>query len=139
MSGFVGPRDLLKESWQFLGEDDPEELRRMALELWRETLSASKTKQHKGRFNCRHCGEENLTVMEVEQPDLTTRTKAFEILANQAYGKPEETKTIVHDIGKVALEALGSMSTAELARYAGVDVVDGEFVELGAPVLPSVA
>ena len=110
-----------------------------AMELWMSSLTAEKTTQHKGRFNCRHCGEENLTVMEVATADLVTQAKTFEILANQAYGKPEETKTIVHDIGKVALEALGSMSTAELARYAGVDVVDGEFVELGAPVLPSAA
>ena len=100
----------------------------LAVELWRESLSASRVRQEKGLFACRKCGAENTVVMEVELPDIVTRSKAFEILANQAYGKPLESRVVSVDVGERTLEALEAMSMRELASVAGV--VDAEWAEL---------
>ena len=128
------PRELLKQSWDWLDSENRAEMQGLALELWRETLSASKVRQEKGMFACRKCGTENTVVMEVELPDIVTRARALEVLMNQAYGKPQESKTVTVDVGERTLEALRGLPMSELAQLAGVAwdpaVEEAEWAEL---------
>lgn len=123
-------RAMLKESAQRLSEEERAELEGLVMELWRETLTATKGQLVKGVFECRGCGKQNLVEVPVQMPDIATRAKAFEIFANQAYGKPQESRTLTIDVGERTLEEMRRMSTAELARMAGVEVIDGEVREL---------
>lgn len=131
------PRELLKETWS---DENPEELRALVLDLWRETLTASKRKTVKGIFECQKCQHRNLVEVPVEVPDIATRAKAFAVFADQAFGKVPETRRVEVDAGERTLAALERMSMAELMRLADLDVVEGEFSEVGsAPELPPAA
>lgn len=115
------PRSLLKESWNRLSEDEQTDLMGLAVEMWRETLTATKGQLVKGVFECRSCSRQNKVEVPVEVPDIATRAKAFAVLADQTYGKPEETRKIQVDVGARTLEALEGLSMAELALVAGVE------------------
>lgn len=132
------PRQLLKDSWDRLTDEEHEELQALVMDAWRQTLAATRDKTVKGVFRCQKCDHSNLVEVPVEMPDLVTRAKAFEIFANQAYGKPQETRRVQVDVGEVTLEALQRMSMTELARYGGFEIVDGEIVE-APPELPPAA
>lgn len=130
----AGPRGLLVNAWDRLNDEQRAKVEEAALELWMNSLTAEKVRQEKGRFICRGCGMENEVVMTVALPDLTTQTKALEILANQAYGKPQESKSVTVDVGERTLEALRSLPMSELAQLAGVAwdpaVEEAEWAEL---------
>lgn len=122
------PRTLLKESWQKLSEEDREQLERLGMEMWLETLGATKGQLVTGVFECRSCHRQNKVEVPVEVPDITTRARAFAVLADQGYGKVEETRTLTVDVGERTLEALEAMSMRELASVAGVE--EAEWAEL---------
>lgn len=115
-------RTLLKDSYERLDEEEREELQELAMQMWRDAMGAEKTMWS-------YCPDCRCKV-QADFPDHGARLKAIEVLANQAYGKPQESKVVTVDIGELTLEALGRLSTLELAQAAGLDVVDGEFLEL---------
>jgi hypothetical protein len=135
------PRQLLKESWERLTSEQREEIDALVMQAWTETLAATKGRREKATFRCQSCDHLNLVEYRVEVPDILTRAKAFEVFANQAFGKPVEERRIQVDVGAQTLEALERLSTLELARMAGVEIVDGEVVGLAdeQPALPPAA
>ena len=125
---------MLKESAERLSREERVELEGLVLELWRETLSASRQRLVKGVFECRGCGKQNLVEVPVEVPDIVARARAFEVFANQAYGRPEDVRSVTVDVGARTLAALQALSSAELAAIAG-EVVEAEFAELPAAAI----
>ena len=132
------PRDLrrvLSDAWQKLDDEQKAEVDRWALDAWEAALSATKDQVVKGyQIICKDCGQKRLYDIPVQVPDVLTRVKALEILANQAWGKPPEQKEVVVNVGERTLEALESLPLHELAQLAGVavDAHDAEFHELPA-------
>lgn len=124
-------RRLLAEAWERLSVEQHEELRALAMESWRECLSASKDRLVKGfAFECRGCGKRQLVDVPMEVPDVLTRARAFEVLARESFGAVPDRLEVSAEVGERTLAALEALSTAELARIAGVDVVDGELLGL---------
>lgn len=123
------PRKWLAQGWEQLTEEQHEELRLLAMEAWRESLTATKEQLVKGyEIICKDCRQKRIYDIPVRIPDVLVRAKVFEIYANQAFGKVPERKHVEVDLGAQTLEALNSMSTLELARMAGVE--EAEWAEL---------
>ena len=124
------PRKLLAESWDRLDESKHDELMALAMQLWEETLSATKEKLVKGVvLECRGCHKRNMYDIPIEMPDILTRAKAFAEIANQSHGKVPETKQIEVNAGERTLAALEGLSLGELAAIAG-SVEEAEWAEL---------
>lgn len=130
------PRDLrrvLSDAWEKLDAEQKAEVDGYALAAWTEALTATKGQLVKGvDIICKDCGQKRLYDIPIETPDLLTRVKALEILANQAWGKPPEQKEVTVNVGERTLEALESMSLHELAQLAG-DAVDAQWEPLELP------
>lgn len=125
------PRKLLAESWDRLDESKHDELMALAMQLWEETLSATKEKLVKGVvLECRGCHKRNMYDIPIEVPDILTRAKAFAVLADQGYGKPEESRTVTVDVGERTLEQLRALPMHELASLAGVSDAEWQPAEL---------
>lgn len=112
------PRKLLKESWSKLDSEQHAELEQLAMELWRETLAATKGQVVQGVFECRGCHKQNKVEVPVEVPDIVTRAKAFAILAAEGYGKVPEVRQIEVNAGERTLAALEALPLHELAAVA---------------------
>ena len=132
------PRDLrrvLSDAWEKLDDEQKHEVDTWALEAWQASLSATKEQLVKGYLIiCKDCASRHIYDIPVQVPDVLTRVKALEILANQAWGKPAETQRVEINVGERTLEALEAMPLHELAQIAGeaVDAQDGEWAELPA-------
>lgn len=124
------PRSLLKESWTRFSTEEREELESLGMELWRQTLAATKGQVVTGVYECRGCHKQNKVEVPVEVPDILTRAKAFAVLADQGYGKPEETRVVTVDVGERTLEQLRALPMSELAALAGVSDAEWSPVEL---------
>lgn len=149
------PSDLrrsLQDALELLDGEERVGLQAIALELWKDVLTAEREHLEKAvRVTCRSCAKTHIYDIPLPVPDLTTRMKGLDILMNQALGKPTEKREVVVDVTARTLSELGSLSSSELAAIAASselpemplpgewrreqfsrDVVDGEFVELGA-------
>jgi len=116
------PRNLLKEAWSRLDAQEREDLVELAMESWRACLSATKGHVEKAvMVECRGSGKMNMVDVPVRLPDLQTRSKAFEVLAEEGFGAVPERRKVEVDLGEVTLEALRSMSMRELAEIAGLE------------------
>jgi hypothetical protein len=58
-------------------------------------------------------------MVEIPGPDGSQRTKALELLANQAYGRPKETVQVDHTIAHKPLETLTDEDLERLLNQAG--------------------
>ncbi len=129
------PSDLrrsLQQALEHLDGEQKDGLQAIALELWKDVLTAEKEHLEKAvKITCRSCSKTHIYDVPLPIPDLTTRMKGLDILMNQTLGKPTEHREVRVDVTQRTLSEIGSLSTSELAAIAsGAETVEAEFVEL---------
>jgi hypothetical protein len=122
------PRKLLADAWKQLDSEQHDELAALAMQMWKESLSAM---QQKWSY-CPNCRQK----VQADYVDFLTRAKALEIFSKEAFGAIPTTHHVEVDYGEKTLEALRAMPMAELARYAAIDA---EWDEVAVPELPPAA
>lgn len=86
-------------------------------QMWEQVFTAEKDVLVKAvPIICRSCAKRHIYDITVPVPDLVKRTKALEVLANQAFGKPAERLEV--DLTAKTIAELESLPTEELARLA---------------------
>lgn len=98
--------------------------------LFTQILFAEGKKKGYAEFNCKKCGQRQRQEAEVDVPAAkpSELAKAFQILMDQAYGKPAETKKVDVDITVSTIEGFKALTNAELAQLAAIE--DADFREL---------
>lgn len=100
-------RQLMEDALDEIALDESQTVR----DFVREAFTLTKTKELTLSIVCKHCHREGRYTNTVDIPDYKERTKAIEMLLNQAKGKPQETVKVRVEIGARALE---EMTLAEL-------------------------
>jgi hypothetical protein len=80
-------RNVINELLDTIAADNPQAIR----ELVESTLSSEKEREEWVTICCKECGETRRYSVRVKMPDFKERTKALQILLDQAKGKPAET------------------------------------------------
>ena len=123
------PRRDLTAAYGLLDEETQGGIVQLAKQMIEETLLASKEQLVKGyTIICPDCGKKKLYDIPVQVPDVLTRLKGFEIIANQLQGKPAETQKVEGNVVARTLDQLEGLSNAELAELAGAE--EAEWAEL---------
>ena len=100
-------RELMEEAFDEIAGDDEGAIKAFV----REAFTLKKTKKYNRQVTCKDCGQSRMYQIEVEIPDYKERSKAIELLLNQAKGKPKETVKVQVDVG---VRQVTEMSLAEL-------------------------
>ncbi len=128
------PRDLrrvLSDAWERLEDADRERVNELAGEMWEQALTATRDQLVRGyEIICPSCTKRKLYDIPVSVPDVLTRVKALEILANQAWGPRAEPERVV-SITVRTVQELAALPDEELALVAGA--VDAEWAPLELP------
>ncbi len=126
------PRADLKAAYSLLDEETQGGVVELARSLIEETLTATKGQLVKAvEIRCKDCNKLRIYDIPVQVPDVLTRLKGFEIIANQLQGSPATTTKIEVDVGARTLEELRLLSNEDLARIAGIDLSEeAEWEEL---------
>ena len=123
------PRRDLTAAYGLLDEETQGGIVQLAKQMIEETLLASKEQLVKGyTIICPNCATKKLYDIPVQVPDVLTRLKGFEIIANQLQGKPAETQKVEVNVVARTLGQLEGLSNAELAELAGAE--EAEWAEL---------
>lgn len=123
------PRRDLTAAYSLLDEETQGGIVALAKQMIEETLLASKEQLVKGyTIICKDCGTKRIYDIPVQVPDVLTRLKGFEIIANQLQGKPAETQKVEVNVVARTLDQLEGLTNEELAELAGAE--DAEWAEL---------
>lgn len=123
------PRKDLTAAYSLLDEETQGGIVALAKQMIEETLLASKEQLVKGyTIICKDCGTKRIYDIPVQVPDVLTRLKGFEIIANQLQGKPAETQKVEVNVVARTLDQLEGLTNEELAELAGAE--DAEWAEL---------
>ena len=123
------PRKDLTAAYQLLDEETQGGIVELAKQMLAETLLAQKEQLVKGyTIICKDCGTKRIYDIPVQVPDVLTRLKGFEIIANQLQGKPAETQKVEVNVTARTIAELDAMSNEDLAALAGAE--DAEWAEL---------
>lgn len=127
------PRRLLRDSWADLSPEQHERLRALAAESWEACLTASREQLVKGvDIVCRDCGQKRLYDIPVQVPDILTRARAFQIFAEEGFGKQAETQVQQVSITVRTVQELAALPDEELAAIAGAEEAEWAPLELEA-------
>ena len=114
------PRRDLTAAYQLLDDETQGGIVALAKQMLEETLLATKHQVLKGVvLECRKCMKHNMYDVPYEAPDVLTRLKGFEIIANQLQGKPAETQKVEVNVAVSRIEELEALSMEDLAALAG--------------------
>lgn len=123
------PRKDLSAAYNTLDEETQGGIAQLAKQMIEETLLASKEQLVRGyEVICKDCGQKRIYDIPVQVPDVLTRLKGFEIIANQLQGKPAETQKVEQNITVRTVAELEALSNEDLAALAGAE--DAEWAEL---------
>lgn len=123
------PRKDLTAAYGLLDEETQGGIVALAKQMLEETLLANKDQLVKGvQIICKDCGQKRIYDIPVQVPDVLTRLKGFEIIANQLQGKPAETQKVEVNVTARTISELESMSNEDLAALAGAE--EAEWAEL---------
>ena len=123
------PRKDLTAAYGLLDAETQGGIVALAKQMIEETLLASKEQLVKGyTIICKDCGTKRIYDIPVQVPDVLTRLKGFEIIANQLQGKPAETQKVEVNVVARTLDQLEGLTNEELAELAGAE--DAEWAEL---------
>ena len=120
------PRKDLAAAYEQMGSKQQEQIQQLMFELWEQTLSATKDQRVTQVIICKSCAKRHLYDFPVQVPDVLTRLKAFEVLANQMLGKPAETRTVEVEVRHWTPELIEGASDAELLELASAEDADWE-------------
>lgn len=116
------PRKDLSAAYGLLDADTQGGIVELARSLIEETLTASKEQLVKGHeIKCRDCGKVRIYDIPVRVPDVLTRLKGFEIIANQLQGKPAETQKVEVNVVARTISELEALTDEDLAVLAAED------------------
>ena len=125
------PRRDLTAAYGLLEEETQGGIVALAKQMIEETLLASKEQLVKGfEIICKDCGQKRIYDIPVQVPDVLTRLKGFEIIANQLQGKPAETQKVEVNVTARTIGELEALSNEDLAALAGAE--DAVWAELPA-------
>lgn len=128
------PRKDLSAAYALLDEESQGGVVELAKQMLVETLTATKEQLVKGHeIKCRDCGKVRIYDIPIKAPDVLTRLKGFEIVANQLQGTPQTTTKVEVSVSARTLEELEALSNEDLARLAGVE--EAVWEELPPPML----
>lgn len=123
------PRKDLTAAYGLLDEETQGGIVALAKQMLEETLLANKDQLVKGvQIICKDCGHKRIYDIPVQVPDVLTRLKGFEIIANQLQGKPAETQKVEVNVVARTLQQLEGLTNEELAELAGAE--EAEWAEL---------
>ena len=123
------PRKDLTAAYGLLDEETQGGIVALAKQMLEETLLANKDQLVKGvQIICKDCGHKRIYDIPVQVPDVLTRLKGFEIIANQLQGKPAETQKVEVNVTARTIGELEALSNEDLAALAGAE--DAEWDEL---------
>jgi hypothetical protein len=114
------PRKDLGSAYALLDEQTQGGIVELAKQMLVETLTATKEQLVKGHeIKCRDCGRVRIYDIPIRAPDVLTRLKGFEIIANQLQGNPQTSAKLEVNVTARTMQELEALSMEELAQLAG--------------------
>ena len=95
-------RQLMEEAFDEIALDESESVK----DFIREAFAIEKSREVWVAITCKHCERSGKYVTQVKIPDFKERSRAIDLLLNQAKGKPKETVKVSVEIGMKALQEM---------------------------------